>query len=195
MLARWRWLQTRGGSVALNRILVTEMLRNHPLLYEYLEYHLAKRPIEINGVPVQLMKRNLLGRTLKIPLCVVPHGDNLILEKLEDYEEHVFQNWENAEFIQLQRQLGKKLEKANDKLTFESRKIVVSDSAVRMFGGITRYGSALVTQDVLEWELLSSCYSHFKKGERSVFPKILDSLKKRRNVEDLVPIRITCDIK
>jgi hypothetical protein len=145
-----RWLDQHGNSVEIEKFLAAETIRAYPQLYAYLDTELRRSAVRIDDRAVGMMKRDLHGEELLIPVAVIGTNavelltpNSWIIERQND--------WSNAPHVKIQRTLGRVIK---DNICYSSRSISVSSGIVSIKGGLTTYGSALASQDVLEWEFL-----------------------------------------
>jgi len=164
------------------RVIKAEAARAHEGLYEYLDYHLNERPVNINGKPLSLMTRRLGGRSMKIPVCSLFEGSKVILESLDESKRRIYDGWEKVENVKIRRMLGGVI---NDYDVFAAARIEVSIEAARIRGDMTTYGSLLATQDALEWEILLETAEHLSSPYSvSDFPGLTSRLHLRIAAEE-----------
>ncbi|RLA41299.1 MAG: hypothetical protein DRR42_24820, partial [Gammaproteobacteria bacterium] len=160
-----------------------EATRANPLLIEYLEYQLAVSPLRILGKELSLMTRTLDSGDLTIPVCEVSFGDNIELSKIESLVVNRLPNWEESKFVQLRNRLSSR--SIDDKTLFGLKSIVDNGNGIRITGSLTTYGSALATQDAIEWELLTAFADQIMtNGMDAPFADIRHSLDKRETIEE-----------
>ena len=175
----WNHLQQYRGKIDIEKVLRVEAVRANPNLYNYLEFHFSNRPTMFSGNPVKMMTRTVNGRKLTMPVCFLWSGNNLHLKDIEDLNVRRHPNWEEAQYVHNQRLLGRRIE---DKVVYEAKTIHIESSYASINPGLTTYGSALATQDALEWELLSEAVNYFVAPPAiQDFQRIMRCLKMRGN--------------
>jgi hypothetical protein len=176
------WLRKKADEKTAQRFLDAESVRLHPSLYDYLKHRLTKSRALVAGRPAELLQRKLNGQILHIPVCLI--SKHVKLAPWKDVPVRRAEDWENSEFVRLQRRLGRVIE---DNTTFEATKIDVTASHAELTGGLTTYGSCLSSQDALEWELLSKMSELLREGAPypSEWTKLDELLKKRSTIESL----------
>jgi hypothetical protein len=174
------WLMEKVDGRTAQRFLDAESIRLHPGLYDYLKHGLAKSHASVAGRPAELLQRKLDGQILQIPVCLI--STHVKLSSWKDVPIRRAEDWENSEFVQLQRRLGRIIK---DDTVFEAVEINATASDAELVGGLTTYGSCLSSQDALEWELLSKMSGFMREGPPYEWTRLDEKLEKRSTIESL----------
>jgi hypothetical protein len=145
-----KWLEDHNSSAEIEQFLAAEMIRAHPQLYDYLRADLERSNLSVDGTSIKMMTRDLGGQELVIPVAVIgTKAVKLLPSDVWDTER--LSDWSSAPHVRIQEKLGRVIQ---DNVCYSARSVAVSSGVVSIKGALTTYGSALATQDVLEWEFL-----------------------------------------
>jgi hypothetical protein len=176
-------LRSRAETPAGRRFLAAELTRALPLPYQALRSHLERRPVSVAGAPVQPLTRVLLGERLDIPVALVRAGP----VRLRPFQASAVERsagWERSAAVRIRRLLGGRVD---DKVCFAARGVELTATGAVVDGGLTSYGSALATQDDLEWELLDQAARLLEaaagRGERPDPAALTGRLRRRLAAE------------
>jgi hypothetical protein len=128
------------------------------------------------------MSRKIGAVDLIMPVAELWIGSQVNLGRLEKNHMIEEKDWESSKYVRNQRLLGRCI---HDNTVFTADSIRLEPDGVKIKGSLTKYGSALVAQDSLEWELLNVVASYVAEGRTSPsdFASISKALPLRNRVE------------
>lgn len=103
----WPWLQGYRDKISIEAVIRAEAVRDHPLLYAFLQHHLEAFPALAGGKSAKLMSRKLDNENLLMPVTALWVGEKVSLGRLEVGDVFEEEGWETTEYIRNQRLFGR----------------------------------------------------------------------------------------